>query len=426
VAALALALLAGMLLAEPSALRTGLALAVLAGFWTARKPADLLLALVPFAAIANLETWMPDAPAVYPSELILLAAVAVVALRHPSVFDFQGAARIALTYGAWVALAAIAAAGISSEGASWSDASRLIRSGFLAASLAALGHSLAGVENGARLWSRAALGAAAVLGALAIAETLPALRSGALQTGRIVGGSELLALHLTLLLPPALVAATGGGSRFRVTGLVLLALGATGLVVSFSRSGWVGGMVSIAGMAVLALATQRHRGRLLAAVAALALAVAFVVVVGIVAGSGDGELARAYGDRVRSLVGPDLFSDRAEAWRLGVEAVRAHPWIGRPDAPNPYNLALDLAAKSGLAALVLFGCFVASGLASGIRAAMRNDAVAPFALGLCGAAIALLVTGVGESTLGARLTPVVFTTLGLLAGVGKHGATPAR
>ena len=132
-------------------------------------------------------------------------------------------------------------------------------------------------------------------------------------------------------------------------------------------------------------------------------------------------LVLVHEQRLHSLVGPDLFAERADEWRLGVTAVREHPWFGRPAAPNPYNLTLDLAAKSGLPALLLFAWLVASSLASGIRATAGSDATSPLALGLFGAAVAMLVTGVGESTLGARMTPTVFATLGLLAGIGARG-----
>lgn len=424
-AVLAFAALVAQLLVEPSALLAGLASCVLAAFWIARRPAQLLLAIVPFAAIANLEPWMPDPGAAYPSEAMLLAAIGVVAVRRPRVFHFSGTARIALAYGVWIALAAIVATATADE-ASWSDAARLLRSGFLAASVATLGSTLARAEDGAALWSRAALGAAGLLGAIAIGEAMCGQHAGVPQTGRVVGGSELLALHLTLLLPPGLVLAAGAGRRFRAAAISLLALAATGLVLSYSRSGWVGGMVSVAGMAMFTFASHGEPSRRLRLLTAAALVVGVSVVTALAIGSGDGELARAYADRLRSLTGPHVFADRAGAWSIGVEAVRAHPWFGWPGAPNPYNLALDLAATSGVPALLLFGWFAASSLAGGIRVAVRGDTRAPLALGLCGAVVALLVTGIGESTLGARMTPAVFASLGVLAGIGEREATPAR
>jgi len=45
---------------------------------------------------------------------------------------------------------------------------------------------------------------------------------------------------------------------------------------------------------------------------------------------------------------------------------------------------------------------------------------APEAIGLFGAILGLLVTGIGEATLGARLTPPAFLFLGLWCGLGDH------
>ena len=420
VAALAFALLASILLAESRALDTVLAAAALGIFLIARAPARALLAFVPFAAIANLETWIGSGGSAYPSEALLIAAAAAVAIRQPAVFRFSGSARIALAYGVWLAIAALVATWIGSGDAGWSDAARQLRSGFLAASLAALGYSLAATEDGAALWSRAALGAAGLLGSLAIGEAISDLHAGVPKTGSLVGGSELLALHLTLLIPPGLVLASEAGQRSRGAKILLLALAGAGLVLSFSRSGWVGSMAAILSMGVVALGSDRRVGRRLLLLAAALLAGGVLAFAALATGLGDGEFARAYGDRLHSLAGLDLFADRTEVWRLGMASVREHPWFGRPAAPNPYNLALDLAAKSGLPALLLFAWFVASSLATGIRATARGDAASPLALGLFGAAVAVLVTGVGESTLGARMTPAVFASLGVLAGIGAR------
>ena len=422
VAALAFALLASILLAESRALHIVFAAAALGIFLIARAPARGLLALVPFAAIANLETWISGGGSTHPSETMLIAATAAVAVRQPAVFRFSGSARIALAYGAWLAIAALVATWVGGfDAAGWSDAARLLRSGFLAASLAALGYSLATTEDGAALWSRAALGAAGLLGSLAIGEAIFDLHSGVPKTGSIVGGSGLLALHLTLLIPPGLVLASEAGQRSRDARILLLSLAGAGLFLSFSRSGWVGCLAAILSMGVVALGSDRRVGRRLLMLAAALLAGGVLAVAARETGFGDGEFARAYGDRLHSLARLDLFADRAEEWRLGVSSIREHPWFGQPSAPNPYNLALDLAAKSGLPALLLFGWFVAASLASGIRATARSDAASPLALGLIGAVVAVLVTGVGESTLGARMTPTAFATLGVLAGIGARG-----
>jgi O-antigen ligase len=390
-------------------------------FLALREPAPALLVLVPFVALANLEAWI-ERGAAYPAEAILLAAVLVVALRRPDAFCFTGAARIALAYGAWVAIAALAATWTSSDRAAATDLTRLLRTGFLAATMAALGSTVAATARGAARWSLAALGAAGVLGALALGEAGLGRGSGVPTTGSPIGGSELLALHLTLLLPPGLVLIAGGeGPRRAIRAALLLAAGC-GLVLSFSRSGWIGAWAAILGMGLVAIKADRALARRLLALALiLAVGTALAAILLLAAG---GETARAFGDRLGSLRGPALIADRALEWQRGVMAVRAHPWFGHPTAPNPYNLALGLAATSGLPALALFVWFVAACLARGWRAVGRADRESHLAVGLLGAVFALLATGIGESTLGARLSPPVFATLGLLAGMGSPH--PAR
>jgi O-antigen ligase len=169
-------------------------------------------------------------------------------------------------------------------------------------------------------------------------------------------------------------------------------------------------------MGLLAIKADRRLARYLLALAlilALGAALAYAVLVAV-----GGETARAFGDRLGSLLGSDFLAGRATDWRRGATAVRAHPWFGHPAAPNPYNLALGLAATSGLPALALFVWFVVASLARGSRALARGGREASLAVGLFGAVLALLVTGLGESTLGTRLTPPIFATLGLLAGMG--------
>ncbi len=404
----------------PAALAAGVTAIV---FRLLPTPASALLVLVPFAALANLDAWIDLGPA-YPSVAILLAAVAVAALRRPAAFRFRGAARIALAYGLWVSVAAALAVLTRPGTIHWTDATRLLQNGFLAATLAALGANLAVRRGGAARWTWAAAIAAGLLGALALGAAALDRSGGVPRTGRVVGGSELLALHLTLLFPPGLAllaARRSPGSASRRSALAGLSiLAATGLALSFSRSGWVGAWAAILGMGVIAIKTDRGAGRRLVALALVLAAGAALVLLGLDGGAGP--RASAYADRLGSLTRLDLFADRRAEWARGVAALRAHPWFGDPIAPNPYNLALGLAATSGLPAVLCFGAFAIASLARGLRAAWRSPAPESVcAVGLLGAAIALLVTGIGEATLGTRLTPPVFATLGLLAGLG---ATP--
>jgi len=408
--------------AWPAALAAGASALV---FSRLPAPASALLVLVPFAALANLDAWI-DPGAAYPSVAILLAAVAVVARRQPRAFRFRGGARIALAYGLCVGVAALAAIWTDRGAGPWGAGARLLQNGFLAATLAALGSNLAARTAGsAARWSWAAALASGLLGALALGEAALDWSGGVPPIGRPVGGSELLALHVTLLSPPALalVAARSSalsGARRRLLAL-LGVLAASGLVLSFSRSGWVGAWAAILGMGVIAIKVDRHAARRLIGLA-LVLA-AGGALAGLVLGGGTSPLATAYGDRLGSLMRLDLFADRRAEWARGLAAVRAHPWCGDPAAPNPYNLALGVAATSGLPALLCFGALAIASISQGLRVAGRRDRESLGAVGLLGATIALLVTGIGESTLGARLTPPAFATLGLLLGLGAtaHG-----
>lgn len=395
-------------------------------FLIVREPAPALLATVPFVALANLEAWI-EPGAAYPSEAILLAAAAVTALRRPGAFRFSGAARLALAYGAWMAIAALAAGRFIPEPVATADWTRLLRTGFLAAILTALGSNLAASGDGARLWSRASLLAAGCLGAIALGEAALRAGGGVPAVGSWVGGSELLALHLSLLIPPGLVlAARGEGGRPRLV-LLFSALAAGALVISFSRSGWIGTWAGILGMGWVSIKADRRLARrfLLLAGGLLFLGL-FVALAGAFLTPDGGEFARAYAGRLGSLARGDLFADRAADWRKGVDAVRTHPWFGHPAAPNPYNLALALAAASGLPALFLFAGLTVAAIRNGLRVAAAGGIALPLAVGLLGAVFATLTTGIGESTLGARLTPPAFATLGLLVGIGTAPRAGSR
>jgi O-antigen ligase len=129
-----------------------------------------------------------------------------------------------------------------------------------------------------------------------------------------------------------------------------------------------------------------------------------------------------YGARLRSIANPGRFLlDRQREWGSGLAAIRAHPLFGHPDAPNPYNLVFGLAAVSGIPILIPFAGMLGAAFRSGWRALLLPERAA-LAAGLLGAGIALLVTGVGESSLGARVTPAAMATLGVLSGLGRENA----
>jgi hypothetical protein len=405
-----LALASGIALSPYRLFLVPVALLVILVFTRLREPALALLAVVPYAVLANLEGRLADT-SLYPSEIILLSALLVVALRRPEAFAWRGPVVFALAFGAWMALAALA-------GAATTDAARvakLVRTAFLAGSLFALGFGTASHRHGAASWIQAAAGAAGLLGFLAIGEAMMSLRQGVPQVGGVVGGSELLAIHLTLLAPAGLAIVALGADRRPLT-RVLVALAGLGLVLSFSRSGWVGGWAAILGMGIAAGKLDRRAGRrlLILAGAILVLAVTLAIVL-----ASAGEIPGAYAARARSIISADLLAGRRSEWGIGLATMRAHPVFGLPEAVNPYNLILGLAAVSGIPILFPFVALLVAAARGARRALGRGDVASGVAaVGLLGAVIGLLVTGIGEASLGARLTPPSMITLGLLAGLG--------
>jgi hypothetical protein len=399
-------------------------LAVLAGlaFLRLGDPGLALVGFVPYAALLNLDPWLGGGGRVYPSEIFLLAGVAVAAVRAPRWWRFRSASRMGFAYGGWIALAAllgtILAAGAGGREAAPSSevVLRLVRVGFLGAALFALGHEAARAGRGAETWADAATGAIGLMGALAILESLVELRHGGLpDTGSAVGGPEMLALHLTLLAPPGLALLILGRDQGRASWF-LLGLGATALLFSFSRAGWAGGWAAILGMGLVAGKVDRRRARQLLLGAALLLALALLAILLLHVRFAGGPLA-PYAERLRSMSPGALLASRLADWQQGIATIKAYPFFGKPDGPNPYNLFLGLAAQSGLPVWIPWLGILGLAAAAGRRAIRAGGPAAPLAVGLLGGMIGLLVTGIGESSLGARLTPPALLSLGLTTGL---------
>jgi O-antigen ligase len=287
-----------------------------------------------------------------------------------------------------------------------------------------LGQEVARRERGATHAIDAALGAAALFAVLGLGEAAIGWVGGAgwPAIGSAVGGPELLALHLTLLAPPGLaLAALGRDAAFATRILVILA--GLALALTGSRAGWAGGYAAILGMGLLACKlTAPGRRRLLG----LALGLLGIGLLGAALLSIPGSPLAGHGDLVHRLSPAALIDARRADWGAGIAAMKAHPWFGQLAAPNPYNLFLGLGAGSGaLAPLLFLGVLVAAGR-SGFRAVRDGRATAPEAIGCFGAALGLLVTGIGEASLGARLTPPAFLVLGLWCGLGDLPRTRER
>jgi hypothetical protein len=392
-------------------------LALLAGFAFIRLPEPVvaLAAAVPYLALANLEGIVHPSGHPYPSEVILLAALTVLGFRARLGWRFGGASGWALAYGAWMTIAALAAAGTTDSQA----IVRLVRIGFLATALFALGREAARRDRGAIHAIDAALGAAALMAILGLGEAAIGwwrTGGGAPTIGSAVGGPELLALQLTLLAPPALaLAALGRDSAFATR--ILVASTGLALALTCSRAGWAGGFAAILGMGLLACKLTPPAGRKLLWLAVGILGLAGIGAILLVI---PGSPLAPYGERIRQLSPASLIAARRADWGAGIETIRAHPLFGQPDAPNAYNLFLGLGATSGVLAPLLFSGLVVAAGRSGLRAVREHRVTAPETIGLFGAILGLLVTGMGEATLGARLTPPAFLFLGLWCGLGDH------
>ena len=196
---------------------------------------------------------------------------------------------------------------------------------------------------------------------------------------------------------------------------------ALALAASFSRAGWAGGWAAILGMGLLARKAGRPgAGRLLA----LALLAAGMAIMGAVLLVVPGSPLAPFGERLRELSPASLLAARRADWLAALRVIGSHPLFGQMDAPNAYNLFLGLAAQSGLVILIPFLALLGSGLKSGAQVLRARGPLAPEAVGLMGAVIGLCVTGIGESTLGSRLTPSAFLLLGLLQGTGDIPSAP--
>jgi len=384
-----------------------------------REPALGLLVLLPYVPLLNLEgllRYSPGTSELYPSEVILLTAFAIVGWRRPRSVGFDGAGRLAVGFALWMAIAALAGAPATDT----ARLARLLRTAFLAAAAFALGRAAGRRPGGALSWIDGAGGAVGLFALLALVEAAFHLGQGVPRTGSALGGSELLAIHLTLLAPPGLGLVALAADRSRATRLIL-ALAGLALFASFSRSGWIGGWAAILGMGLMAGKIDPRRGRWLAGAAWILLAAAVAAAVGLAAAGG---ALGDYGARLRSLADPPgLLHDRGREWTQGLASIGAHPLFGDPEAANPYNLILGLAAVSGLPILIPFGALVIAAFRGG-SSALETAATRAPALGLLGASIGLLVTGMGESSLGARVTPAAMATLGLLTGLGTAATTP--
>jgi O-antigen ligase len=211
-------------------------------------------------------------------------------------------------------------------------------------------------------------------------------------------------LFVAALAAGAIAVARSGRAGIRAAETTLpwiaLPLAAWALVVSQTRSAWVGAVVGLALIAVMR--APRLLWGLVAAVAVLLL-------------------ARPAAVTSRLTVTDRSSVDRYYQWQAGLDMVMDRPIFGQgpgmilasypryrwPEAPNPdtphlHNNALQIAATRGLPGLVFFAWWVLMALATAVSEARRargSPAQWP-AVAALGALAAILVAGVFEYNLG--------------------------
>lgn len=223
---------------------------------------------------------------------------------------------------------------------------------------------------------------------------------------------------------------------------LLLATAVSGglLLLTQSRSGWIGGMGGLFILLALwgrALPASRRR-RLLRLLLGLAL---LVILLGLAA-LGPARLATLWQDPVLETAVGNLgtITFRSEVWRWGILAVSDFPFTGTGlgsfrqvihrfypttiaptyDIAHAHNIFLQVALDVGLPGLVAYGALLLLAGYMGWQAARRSDYWRPVALGLLAGLSALHIFGLTDAlALGAKPGLLFWWTLGLLTAL--HG-----
>ncbi len=263
--------------------------------------------------------------------------------------------------------------------------------------------------------------------------------------GRGINANQLAGA--TLLYLPVTAALTIGWWRERRLGLALLALGGTGVVAGLllltqSRSGWIGGLGGILALVILIGLSSRARWPRIAAIALPA--VSMLAVVGLLVVSGPASIGALWpedaGFAAEDVVGRISLSGRVEIWSRALYAIQDFPFTGTGlgtfrrvvhllyplftispdmDIAHAHNMFLQVALDLGLPGLIAYLAllWVAGTMAWQV---MRQGSPLLRALagGLLAALIGLHLYGLTDAlALGSKPSVAFWMILGLLAAL---------
>jgi len=299
-----------------------------------------------------------------------------------------------------------------------------------------------------------------VLGALA--GRIPRLVSALPQDRDLPGANPShLAGPLTLYLPfaAALVWANWFGRPARLrrlltaaAGLAFLVLVAGVLLLTQSRSGWIGAAVGLLALATLwGLSGCRRWMRVLGV--ALPLLVVVAAVVGVFA-VGPARIAAAFdgaggGEPIDTAVGEVTMTGRVELWNRALYAIQDFPFTGcglgafrsivhtlyplfeagpDEDVGHAHNIFLQVALDIGLPGLVAYlALLIIAGTVCWRSARSGDPLLRPLALGLAAGLVGLHAYGLTDAiALGSKPAVTFWVALGLIAALPPLTPHPSR
>ncbi len=242
-------------------------------------------------------------------------------------------------------------------------------------------------------------------------------------------------------LPRAKNRRRGWGAVGLLAGALLgLALTIGLLVLTQSRSGWIGGAVGI--LTLLSLWVGAGKRDWPRRVVGITLVVVLVLGGVVYARMGPERLAALWenpGGVETDVVGTVTLSGRVEIWSRALYAIQDFPftgcglgtfrevvWILYPlftispehDIAHAHNMFLQVAVDTGLPGLIAYLALLGSAAVLGWRVARRDVYLRPLALGLLAGLVALHVYGLTDALApGSKPAVILWLALGLLTGM---------